>query len=258
MSQFLLFNSWTYFWSFQPSFRATLWRRSTIRWSRSSRSSRVRSSGFSPRRSYEDRNTPSAPPLLSLDSVCFILKRKVDLQTAASPLRPSSPPAPPRSTTRHSGWPECCFILYFCLNQTPLLGFLTSRAKHTGSMMTSHSTRYSSLMFKGGELKRRRRRVMKVARRNVRNRFYLLFFCLWVFSLFLSCKVSVDGRTEFQSQAASVGPEEGGDTKSKTLHVWALTACHLIPPFISHQPLHLSVWRHSFSSSVLLSFHLFF
>lgn len=60
---------------------------------------------------------------------------------------------------------------------------------------------------------------MKVARRNVRNRFYLLFFCLWVFSLFLSCKVSVDGRTEFQSQAASVGPEEGGDTKSKTLHV---------------------------------------
>lgn len=42
--------------SSQPSFRATLWRRSTIRWSRSSRSSRVRSSGSSPRRSYEDQS----------------------------------------------------------------------------------------------------------------------------------------------------------------------------------------------------------
>lgn len=85
-------------------------------------------------------------------------------------------------------------------------------------------------MFKGGE---EEDVSMKVARRNVRRWFYLFFFFsvgppTQPFFFFLSCKVS--GRS--QSQAAS-----GGDTKSKTLHVWALTACQLITPFISHQPL---------------------
>lgn len=74
---------------------------------------------------------------------------RVDLQTSP----------PPRLTLhsphqRRSGRPEFSLasFLFFLPDKTSCLGFLTSRAKHTGSLMTSHSTRYSSLMFKGGEL----------------------------------------------------------------------------------------------------------
>lgn len=134
-----------------------------------------------------------------------------------------------------------------------MLGFLTSRVKHTGSLPTPHSTRYSSLMFKGGELTRTGRRRVHQSGEKTRTILSLVCFCFVGFSpFFWSCKVSGDGRTEFQSQAASVGPEEGGDTKKQNFARLSFNSMSFNTPFISHQPFHLSVWRHSFSSSVLL------
>lgn len=122
----------------QPSCRATRWRRSTTRWSRSSRSSRVPSSGFSPRRSYEDGRSSSS---------FWRTSRPADV-----PSPTPRPPLAPSATQRPTRVQFSFFSFLFLPDKTSCLGFLTSRAKHTGSLMTSHSTRYSSLMFKGGEL----------------------------------------------------------------------------------------------------------
>lgn len=120
-----------------------------------------------------------------------------------------------------------------------MLGFLTSRVKHTGSLPTPHSTRYSSLMFKGGELTRTGRRRVHQSGEKTRTILSLVCFCFVGFSpfFFWSCKVSGDGRTEFQSQAQRLSVQRKAETqKSKTLHVWALTACHLIPHLFPISP----------------------
>ncbi|XP_045908032.1 uncharacterized protein LOC123972553 [Micropterus dolomieu] len=56
-----------------------------------------------------------------------------------------------------------------------MLGFLTSRVKHTGSLPTPHSTRYSSLMFKGGELTRTGRRRVHQSGEKTPNKYYGIF-----------------------------------------------------------------------------------
>jgi len=81
----------------------------------------------------------------------------------------------------------CRFFFFFCPIRTSSSGFLTSRVKHTGSDITgSDITRYSSLMFKEGELQRRRRRVRERVEETYEADFILcflfvgLFFCLFL------------------------------------------------------------------------------
>lgn len=88
-------------------------------------------------------------------------------------------------------------------------------------------------MFKEGELHRKKWKVHQMYEAD-----FFFFIFLWVFPLFLSCNwvggASIWGRgkvtrwAEPQSQAAFYWIWGGRDIKSKTLHVWALTACQLV------------------------------